>query len=323
MSRIDIKHVFRTGIKADREMALLNSRLLTLSRVIAFTTLIYVAPTGLATEKPQRIVSLTLCTDLIVLMLVESKRIVGLSHLATDPTYSYLANEAENIPIHHGLAEEIMPMNADLIISSRHTTNNTVQILEALGHSVSKLDPPATFSEVRDYTLAAGELLGETEKAQTIIQNMHAELAKAKHEIEHLKNERAISFAPNGFTAGSKTLKHHIMEAAGFDNIAPEFGIEYYGNISVEQLITANPDVVILDENVPNQNSLAQRYTSHPALKHFLGEKGFVHIPANLWLCPGPLAGTAALALTEQRLARAGSNEGEDNNKARPGNSEE
>ena len=252
-------------------------------------------------NKPQRIVSLNTCTDQVLLMLVEPERIAAVSHLALNPVYSYMAEQAKQLTVHYGYAEEIMPMRPDLIIGSTFSRHDTVKILRALKQNVKTYSSPTTLEEVEIYTRQIGEAVGEPARAEAIIHAMHQELATSQQKTLKLPQQAAVIYGPNGFTAGRKTLKHEILEAAGYRNLSADLGIQYYGNLSVEQLISARPDVVIIDEDIPNDNSLAQGYLRHPALIEFLGERGLTRIPTNHWLCPGPLFSKAVSALVAQR----------------------
>ncbi|MEE8057869.1 MAG: ABC transporter substrate-binding protein [Pseudomonadales bacterium] len=254
-----------------------------------------------AAEKPQRIVSLSLCTDQILLMLVEKERFASISYLSADPIYSYMWQAAAGIPTHTGLAEEIIPLQPDLIIGSKYTTGNAVQMMRHLGHEVTTVDSPTTLAETEAFTRTIGNVVGEPERAEQLIQTMRAEILRAKAMVANLPKQVAISYGPNGYTAGRLTLKNEILEAAGFRNLAAEIGIEYYGNISLEQLIWSNPDAIIIDEDIPNTNSLAQNVTTHPVLQRLLQDRSITSVPTNHWICPGPLASKAILALAEQR----------------------
>ncbi len=254
-----------------------------------------------ASDKPQRIVSLSLCTDQVLLMLVEKERFASITFLAANPVYSYMWREAAGISSHAGFAEEIIPLKPDLIIGSTFTTGNAIQMMRHLGYEVITVDSPSTLAEVETYTRSLGNAVGEPERAEQLIQAMHAEISQAKSMVEHLPRKLAISYGPNGFTAGKQTLKNEILEAAGFRNLAAEIGIEHYGNISLEQLAWSAPEVIIIDEDIPNQDSLAQNFTHHPILERILKGGHITGIPTNHWLCPGPLASKAILALAEQR----------------------
>ena len=251
--------------------------------------------------KPQRIVSLSLCTDQLILKLVEPRRIAAVSDLAPDEIYSDMADQAKGLSIHYGLAEQIIPLNPDLIIGSTYSANNTVQMLRQLGHPVTTVDSPTTIAEIASFTRAIGLAVGEPERAEIIIQAMHQEIEAAKRLVADKPKQLAISYGPNGYTPGRKSLKHQVLEAAGYRNLAAELGIEYAGNLSVEQLAIANPDAVIIDESIPNQDSLAQNFVNHPLLKKLFQGTRMPHIPTRYWLCPGPSVSKAILSLAEQR----------------------
>lgn len=253
-------------------------------------------------DRPQRIVSLSLCTDQLLLMLVEKKRIQSLSHLSIDPTYSYMSEQAQGLRIHYNLAEEIVPLKPDLIIGSQFSRGNTSAMLKTLGFNLQQVSSPTTIKEIEQHIIKIGGLVGEPQRAQQLIQALRDDLDQAKQLLRNTPRKVAISYGPNGFTAGTKTLKQAILDLAGYDNLASLLGIDYYGNITVEKLIVANPDVIIIDESIPDQNSLAQNYVNHPALEKLYAGKKRPSVASNLWLCPGPTAGKAILSLVEQRL---------------------
>ena len=251
--------------------------------------------------KPQRIVSLSLCTDQILLKLVEKERIAAIAYLSTDPIYSYEWKAAQGIHTHAGLAETIVPLKPDLIIGSKYTTGNVVQMMSQLGYSTTTFPSPTTLAEAEEFTRQIGKVVGEPERAEQLIASMREDIAKAKAMVADKPVQLAISYGPNGFTAGKFTLKNEILAAAGYRNMAAELGIDYYGNVSLEQLIIAKPDVIIIDEDIPDQNSLAQSFVNHPVLKRLLNGRNIPSVPTNHWICPGPLASKAILALAEQR----------------------
>jgi len=253
-------------------------------------------------SEKQRIVSMSLCTDQMLLMLTEPENIAAITFLSKDPVYSYHIDKTKGLVTHTGLAEEIVPLNPDIIITSKFSSGNAVSMLKKMNYQVESFASPSNLEEVESFTRAIAKAIGAQRRAEKVLEEMHADIAKAKAIAAQLPRETAISYAPNGYTAGTYTLKTDILNAAGYDNLASLMGIDYYGNVSIESLLVAKPDVVIIDEDLPNQDSLAQRLTSHPALSRILGDKGPTRMPTNHWLCPGPLAAKAILYLAEQRL---------------------
>jgi iron complex transport system substrate-binding protein len=74
-------------------------------------------PAGEGARKPQRVVSINLCVDELVLRLADRRNIASISWLARDPDNSNVADMAREVPIIHGLAEEIFPLDPDLVIA--------------------------------------------------------------------------------------------------------------------------------------------------------------------------------------------------------------
>jgi len=256
-----------------------------------------------AQRSAQRIVSLSLCTDQLLLMLVPPERIAALSYLAPDRNYSYLWKRAQGLALHHGLVEEILPLQPDLIVDNRYTTGNTQNLLKQLGHPVRIFDSPTTIAGVEQVTRAMGEAVGEQAKAEEIISTLHQDIALAQQRVAALPLQRAVSYGPNGYTAGLHTLKQEAFRIAGYTNIGAELGINDYGNLSVEQLVASKPDAIVFDEISSNQNSLAQNQVNHPVLQQlFASHRIKQHlIPTRYWLCPDASVAKAILTLAEQR----------------------
>lgn len=251
--------------------------------------------------KPQRIASLNLCTDQLLLMLVEPERIASVTFLAADQSYSYTWREAEALHHNSGLAEQVLPLQPDLILAAPYSPGNAVSLLKKLGYPISVVEVPTNLGQVETFVRELGALVGEPEKAQQIIETMQQKISRAHtlSERRHANTPTGIIYAPNGHTAGSGTLKHEILRAAGYINLAATMGINHYGNLSIEQLLYAQPDLVIIDDSTHNQRSLAQRYTRHPALRKTLGERHLISVDANQWLCAGPMAADAIQTLAQ------------------------
>ncbi|RLA20277.1 MAG: ABC transporter substrate-binding protein, partial [Gammaproteobacteria bacterium] len=95
-------------------------------RDLILCLVIALLPGAAFSAKPQRIVSLNLCADQLLLQLAEPKAIASLTHLAADPELSYLAEEATNYPLNYGSAEEILQLDPDLILAGSFTARPAV-----------------------------------------------------------------------------------------------------------------------------------------------------------------------------------------------------
>ena len=114
-----------------------------------------------AGPKPTHIVSINLCTDQLLLQLVGHKRIASVTYLAADPYISYSANLAVGLVKNHGLAEEVVALNPDLILTGAFTSRPTTSLLKKLGYRVIEFKMAGSFETLRQNIIKAGEVLDE------------------------------------------------------------------------------------------------------------------------------------------------------------------
>jgi iron complex transport system substrate-binding protein len=249
--------------------------------------------------KPQRIASLNLCTDQVLLQLVERDRIATLSHLARNPEYSNLSEQARQILPNQGLAEEVAPLNPDLILATAYSAGNATLLLKQFDYPMSLVELPDSFISTENFIRDIAAAVGEPQAGENIVGRMLAEMEDVKKRAAYRPELTAIIYGPNGHTAGRNTFKNELITLAGFRNLAADLGIDGYGNVSIEQLLGLRPDVIIIDDSTSNQDSMAQRFTRHPVLQQIKSSAHLVYVPSNLWLCPGSWS-TEVFSLLEE-----------------------
>ena len=253
------------------------------------------------TEKPQRIVSLGLCTDQVLLMLVDPSRIATVNRQAANPAVSYMANSVGNIPLNDATAEEIIPYQPDLMISTAFASPDAVRILKTLGYRVETLPLPTSVAGVREMLVLAGQWFGEQEKAQALIANMDRQIADAQARNRDKPARSAIIYSPNGYTIGSKTIENDALQLAGYRNLAADMGISHFRQISLETLVTTKPERILIDNYAYNQNSLAYGYVNHPVVKHMIPQENRMYVPSRLRDCAGPQVAEEIAWLADHR----------------------
>jgi iron complex transport system substrate-binding protein len=251
----------------------------------------------------QRIASLNLCTDLLLLELVAPERIVSLSYWAADPNMSYLADRVQDIPLNHSLAEEIVPLSPDLVLAGQFSDVQVVSLLRQLGLRVEVLDVPLTLAGLRPHLEAFGALVGEAEKATALADRIEQQLAlvAAQSTRSAMPRPLAVVYGPQGVSPGRDTLMDDLLALTGYRNLAAEQGIASYGTLSLERLVMAEPDLLVIDDLVANRNSLAQQALDHPALRGRFSDQQVLTLPANLTACVGPTVVEAAQQLSRAR----------------------
>lgn len=234
--------------------------------------------------KPRRIVSLNLCADELVVALADRANIASLTYLARDPAGSTVTQAAAGIPVNYGLAEEIVPLAPDLVIAGAFTTRTTVRLLQRLGIPVLELSVPATPEAAAAQIRAVAMRIGEPQRGEDLARQLEAGLAALPQ--PPTRPPGAVVVRPNGFTAGAGSMADALMERAGLDNLARRHPTDRMGQWSVEEIVTAQPDVLITDAAPGRPPSLAHEVLRHPALVASTARR--VSVPGRLWACAGP-----------------------------------
>lgn len=266
-----------------------------------FAILILIALPLFAHAKPQRIVSIGLCTDQLLLLLAEREQIASLSSWVLDEDLSYMRDAVGDIPINHASIEEIIRFEPDLVIASEFVGRDTLQMLQRLGYPVARLPVPTSVSETYELIREMGRQTGNSARAGELIESMRSELADIRSRYATRPQKTLIVYGPNGFTIGANTLENDIFVHAGYRNLAAEMGIDGFHSISLEQLIAANPDVLQIDRNLSRQNALANSRLTHPVIEKIIGQREALDIPLRLRICAGPMITEAVEMMAARR----------------------
>lgn len=270
------------------------------SAVMAMTVAAMASP---ALGQPSRVVSLNVCTDQLAMLIAGEGQLVSVSHLALDPSVSAMAEAAREYAVNHGSAEEVFMMKPDLVLAGTYTTASTVNLLRKLGIRVEEFAPATSLENIREDIRRMGELLHRKQRAESILSDFDAELAALMAQPPTGKTV-ALYYA-NSDTSGGGTLVDAIVEIAGFENIGRQLGLVGTTRLSLEDLILADPDIVVLGGHRYSTPALAEANFSHPAFEAFMQGRIAVSVPPPVTICGGPVALEAARAL---RTAAQGEN---------------
>jgi iron complex transport system substrate-binding protein len=269
-------------------IAVMQRRRLLWSLVAVLAAVMHLGATD-SEQKPRRVVSLNLCVDELLLRLAEPRNVASVTWLARDPANSNVADLAAEIPVNHGLAEEIIPLNPDLVIAGIYTARPAVAMLKRTGTPLAEIGVPKNLAEVRQQIRDIAALIGEREKGESVIAAMDARLA-ALPAAPSSSRPRAIVLNPNGATVGKGTLVDEIMTRAGLTNVAAELAIDNYGQIPLEAVVASGVDVLILSASRDGPPALATELLRHPVLSALSDRTRVVVMPGRLWNCGGPAA---------------------------------
>jgi len=194
---------------------------------------------------PQRIISLAPSNTEILFALGLADRVVAVTDYCDYPP------ESKTKPSIGGFStpniEEIVALSPDLILATSIHENKIIPQLEDKGLTVLALNPK-TIDEVLEAIVMTGRIAGVQENASELVAKMRQRIKAVTDKTaglppEHIPGTFYIVWHDPLMTAGSGTLQDELMEKAGGLNMARE--LTGYGDISLEAVIAANPQVII------------------------------------------------------------------------------
>lgn len=231
----------------------------------------------------QRIVSMNLCIDQLVWRLVDHQRLISLSYLAADPQWSPIANQISGQYLNRALAEEIVPLNADLILAGEFDAPDAISLLTKLNQPVQRLKTPQSLRDIQQQWLDLGQLTGDGQLAAQLAKTVDQQMQLLSSQSDKVKSTKVYWYTANGVVIGGSTLEDELMALAGFRNLAKEQGVMGFSPLDLEMLLANKPDALIIDTLDPSHYSLAQEFLSHPALQN--SSINIIRLPSGFSSC--------------------------------------
>ncbi len=202
--------------------------------------------------KPQRIISLSISTDEILLDLVDRKRILALSKLADDPGISNIATQAQNIQgrATGESAELLLALNPDVLLVPDFTKAETIQALRDMQLKVYVYKTPHDITSVRKCISNLGMVVGENERAQKLIDKMDKRLQEISQAIGQPSQEKSVIFMRDngGAYYSPQSSFNEICRYAKVRNALTGLHYDKPMDISQEEVIRLNPDAFLLSD---------------------------------------------------------------------------
>ena len=260
-----------------------------------------------ARAEPVSLASINLCADQLLLLLADENQIRSLSNLSHEEAGSFFYIRARKFPVNEGHAEQILNLQPDIVIVGQYSNSHTVEMLREVGLTVRTLPIADTVEAVLANIVQVAEWVGKKERGDNIVAGLRDRLAL----IQPPQEPRPVVavFDPNGYTSGTATLRGELMELAGFRNAASIAGIESYGKLTLESIISLDPDALIESPYSPGTWSRAQAMSQHPALLDAGINPHVIHVPSRMTVCGGPWTIDVLETLQTERLKLTGAHE--------------
>jgi len=252
---------------------------------------------GEARAAALRVASINMCSDQLLMALADPEQIVGLGPYARDPQLSFMAREAERFPQLSGEAEDVLILQPDVVLAGRYGKRATRELLRAKGIKLAEFDVPRSIDDVKAQIKRLGELVGHPDRASALNARID-EAADRTRQAAARWQGRVLPLSRRGWIAGSDSLISSLLSTAGLVNAAAELGLRQGGFASLETIVAARPDLLLMTDDVPTAEDQGKALLLHPAIQNSYPPSRRLVIAEQLTICGGPMLPQALDRLT-------------------------
>ncbi len=239
---------------------------------------------GAASADVARVVSQTVGSDELLLAVAAPGQIAALSHLARDPQFSGVAEQAKAFPqITLGDAETILRHRPTLALFADYSRAELVEQVRRSGVEVMIFDRYASLADAHANLRRLAAALGpEAEaRAERIVEADTQRLAALRVRLADARPARVIAPSTYGIIAGSGTTFQDLCDHAAAENLAATLGgLRGHAAPPVERLLTWPVDQVVLaGESVSQALAPYRRLPPYQFMRAFREERAVLLAP--------------------------------------------
>jgi iron complex transport system substrate-binding protein len=249
---------------------------------------------------PQHVMSLSMCTDDLLLDLLPPERIASVTYYSRDPSNSYQWPQAAQVAVNWGTVEEVLAQKPDLVLAGTYTTPEARSLLKKMHLPLLEVAPAADFDEIRAITRQVAHALHRDAVGEALISKMDSTLQELTA-TKPVRSIRVAAWGEGGNIPGKGTMFDTILTAAGGVNIAASVDGQGYTSFDVEQLLLARPDVLAYASQVTDTPGLNTELALHPLIRKLYAGRSVTY-PSALYSCGVVESADAAVELRASLL---------------------
>jgi iron complex transport system substrate-binding protein len=238
---------------------------------------------------PQRVASLNLCTDELLLLLAEPRQIASVSYLSQLPEETPLWGRARTYRRNDGSLLSVAGLKPDLVLTMGSGGRDRAGIGARLGFKVLDIPYPRGLADIEAATVQVATALGQAARGRAVaaaVERVRRSAPPRLRDAVYLSGG-GRSLAPTG--AGAEW-----MAAAGLH----QRGLPA-DRVSLETLLVRPPAVLLRSSYRSGQYSAEQRWLSHPLAARAKAGRT-VATDGRLWTCMGPLMVPEVMRLRQE-----------------------
>jgi iron complex transport system substrate-binding protein len=270
----------------------MSGRPVSLSRSIAIAALAILSASSAPAAGLPRIASMNVCTDQMLITLADPAQVVGLSRFSRDAGQSFVADDARRFPMLSGGAEDLLIMRPDIVVASLFDKRSTREFLKEKGFYLAEFSVPRNLDEVKAQLREMGEIVGHPDRAEAQIARLDAAIARARQTVTDM-HYSVLPLSRRGWVSGRDSLVSSLLTETGLFNAAGDLGVGSGGFASLEAIVKAKPDFLLVSEAGNRAEDDGRAFLLHPALERFYPPAKRIVIPERLIVCGGVMLADA------------------------------
>jgi iron complex transport system substrate-binding protein len=241
---------------------------------------------------PQAIVSLSASSTETLFAIGAGEQVVGRDEYSVYPEAALAVTSVgalwEELP-----SEAILALEPDLVVAAQIISEDQVNALRDLGLNVYWQANPTSYEELWNNLRDFARLTGHEAETEVLIADLMARVEAVQGKIASVSERPSVFYEldatdpSNPWTAGSGTFIDYIINQAGGTNAASALQGDY-AQISSEQLIAVNPDVILLAD--APYGTTAESVAGRPGWEGITAvqENALYPVDPNIMSVPGP-----------------------------------
>lgn len=247
---------------------------------------------ALAVPRQPTFVSLNPCTDAILAEITGPDQLLAISHYSKDPNASSMAaGDAARFNATGGTVEEVLALDPDIVVASTFIAPATRAALEDMGFRVETFGGVSSVEESIEQIRKLASIAGNPAAGEALAARIEAALGTAA--LSGTKLEAAL-WQPGGIVPGEGALASDLLRRTGFTSYSLVRGMAQADYLSLEQVVSDPPDVLLVAGSEAGQE--------HPALDSVPQMRRETFDPGLLY-CGGPTIIRASQRLAQIRQA--------------------
>ncbi|GAD88727.1 putative ABC transporter substrate-binding protein [Vibrio halioticoli NBRC 102217] len=243
-------------------------------------------------KAPQKISSKSLFSDEVLLDMIPTQRFSSVTNLVDDEHFSVIAGKVPASVPRLGLnVEQILANRPDLVFAATWSDAGRIHQLRSAGINVFILPVPSTLAEIEDLIKLIGKIVGEDNKAKTIVVDMERKLEEGLVYTSH--KYKVLDYNNWGTSSTRHSTWQLIVNQAGFENVVADLDADKFGQtpMSKELIVALDPEVLFVPSVVKTDKAgstdLMHQVLTDPALRNVQAVK-----LGNVYPIPQYLRGT-------------------------------